>query len=364
VTSISSSASAPALPQQISFYRDGFGGPRPLFDQGTPDHRSLSAKGSKQNMSKLNIAVGAGIIGALSLFALSAAVGSLSARGWQETGHGEHGFGHRGGHGTKSTYRLKQLDSDNDGEVTLMEFIGPKEVRFAELDTDGNGILSPEELFKDLDAEVDYRVLRTLKRFDTDGDGKITKEEYNEHTRKRFAQKDFDGDGRIGDDEMSPRWKHRGGDKAESEKAPSGDDSAQAGEKPKASEESEKQSGGKTERWRGHRHGYGHWQKTRTLDEALDRSAQKFARRDTNSDGVIDADEIRARGANRLEYMKKKRMHRLDADKDGTVSKEEYLARAKEWFAMIDLDGDGVITAKDLPPRAARRWNDEQGNRN
>jgi hypothetical protein len=46
-------------------------------------------------------------------------------------------------------------------------------------------------------------------------------------------------------------------------------------------------------------------------------------------------------------------MHVHDTNTDGSVSKDEFLAKPKEHFSMMDLDG--AITANDLPPRMARR---------
>ncbi len=62
-----------------------------------------------------------------------------------------------------------------------------------------------------------------------------------------------------------------------------------------------------------------------------------------------------------IAYAKKQRMHVLDKDRDGKVSKDEYGARPRQKFADIDLDSDGKITAADLPPRMAERWQRRSG---
>jgi len=105
------------------------------------------------------------------------------------------------------------------------------------------------------------------------------------------------------------------------------------------------------------KHGRGHHM--RNLKEALEYRSEKFTRYDTNDDGVIDAAEAREKGSKRREYYKRRCMHVLDTNKDGSVSKDEYLAKPKEHFSMMDLDGDGAITADDLPPRMARRWKEK-----
>ncbi len=41
-----------------------------------------------------------------------------------------------------------------------------------------------------------------------------------------------------------------------------------------------------------------------------------------------------------------------DTDGDGLVSREEFADRTTDWFAMMDRDGDGVVTVADFgPPR-------------
>lgn len=40
-----------------------------------------------------------------------------------------------------------------------------------------------------------------------------------------------------------------------------------------------------------------------------------------------------------------------DANGDGTVSKDEFLARVPDWFAMMDRNEDGVITTADFGRR-------------
>src|SRR5690606_3628161 len=61
-----------------------------------------------------------------------------------------------------------------------------------------------------------------------------------------------------------------------------------------------------------------------TVDEMLARRAPVFDRIDTNSDGVIDAQEINAEVDLNVQYWAQAMMHRLDKDGDGKVSKEEF----------------------------------------
>ena len=100
-----------------------------------------------------------------------------------------------------------------------------------------------------------------------------------------------------------------------------------------------------------------------TTGEQFDtRTRERFARLDQNSDGVIDAAEIEAsmksRGprAERFgEGFQKRTIARWDADRNGTATKEEYLASVKQRFAAFDLNSDGRITDDDLPPMVRGR---------
>jgi EF hand len=79
-------------------------------------------------------------------------------------------------------------------------------------------------------------------------------------------------------------------------------------------------------------------------------------RTDASGDGVITAADLEARSAERIGWFQKKKLHVLDKDSDGKVSREEFTARAQQRFADLDLDRDGKITTADLPPGMATRW--------
>jgi Ca2+-binding EF-hand superfamily protein len=94
-----------------------------------------------------------------------------------------------------------------------------------------------------------------------------------------------------------------------------------------------------------------------TRDDHDTRTRERFARIDKNSDGVLDAAEIEAAMAQRrgrfggmMERMGERMRGRMDADRDGKVSKAEHVDRIKTAFAEMDLDNDGKITDADLPP--------------
>jgi Ca2+-binding EF-hand superfamily protein len=96
------------------------------------------------------------------------------------------------------------------------------------------------------------------------------------------------------------------------------------------------------------------------------RTRERFARIDRNSDGVLDAAEIeaaltartgerRGRMGQAPGEMGERLLRRFDADKDGRVTRDEFLAEVRRRFAEMDLNNDGRITDDDLPPQMRGR---------
>lgn len=52
---------------------------------------------------------------------------------------------------------------------------------------------------------------------------------------------------------------------------------------------------------------------------------------------------------------------RSDVDKDGTVTREEFIAARAEHFAKLDRNSDGYIDNTDVPERLARRRQQKGG---
>lgn len=65
--------------------------------------------------------------------------------------------------------------------------------------------------------------------------------------------------------------------------------------------------------------------------------AARFAKLDTNSDGSLDADELKA-GFKKKPEMAEKLMKRKDKDADGKLSKEEFVAKAAPKKKKKDAD--------------------------
>jgi Ca2+-binding EF-hand superfamily protein len=219
--------------------------------------------------------------------------------------------------------RLKEMDIDKDGAITLDEFLARREPTFARFDKNKDGVTDAAEFEAAAKESADYWSKRFMKRFDADKDGKVSKDEFARARKARFAMRDLDEDGRIGPEDMPPGIRERLG-RWFGDRAKDGKDGKDA--EPKG--------------------GRGPF----SMEGLLGRANRQFARLDKNGDGFIDAKDLEALASERISYASQRFFRRFDADKDGKVTKDEFNRFAKERFANLDLDGDGKITEADLPP--------------
>ena len=258
--------------------------------------------------------------------------------------HGDMG-GHFGGfHRSMGPgMRLKALDADKDGTVTLAEFTSPSEKRFAALDKNNDGAVDAAEAAAPIRERIEFQFKRFVHRLDRDKDGKITAEEFRRFARDRFAMRDLDGDGRITEADMPPGMRERMAEwKSRRDARKSAEDKAPDGKAPDVKAPDPKSSADV-----GRRGGRGG---PFTLERTLAGRDAAFKQFDRNGDGVIDKVEIDAAVTERVDYWTRRFMHRYDQNKDGKVTKEEFTRFPRERFAAIDLNDDGKITEDDLGP--------------
>ncbi|MGF1610581.1 MAG: EF-hand domain-containing protein [Kiloniellales bacterium] len=159
----------------------------------------------------------------LAAFATLAFVGSsLAQDGWRHgpraAGHEGPGFhmgahqiadhrmarhhGGRHGHGDRFILRLiERYDADGDGKVSQDEIDQGRAERLARFDTDQDGKLSLAE-FEALWLEaMRERMVRSFQRFDRDGDGLVTADEYARPLNYMVERHDRSGDGLLGFDD-------------------------------------------------------------------------------------------------------------------------------------------------------------------
>jgi Ca2+-binding EF-hand superfamily protein len=81
-------------------------------------------------------------------------------------------------------------------------------------------------------------------------------------------------------------------------------------------------------------------------DEFLARPIAQFARLDANGDGAISADERSHRGR-RAEGLGHRERRHADADGDHQISRSEFSARSASVFDRLDANDDGRVTREE-----------------
>jgi len=114
-----------------------------------------------------------------------------------------HAQGQKMDHGPKMTFQ--QLDTDGNGEITQEEMQARATARFSEADANGDGLLSLEEMQTRARDQADKRAALMLERFDTDGDGALSADEMPKPRRQgyMFDRVDQDDSGGISEQEFA-----------------------------------------------------------------------------------------------------------------------------------------------------------------
>lgn len=96
-----------------------------------------------------------------------------------------------------------------------------------------------------------------------------------------------------------------------------------------------------------------------TQSEFMTAATTRFVNTDTNADGVLTKDEMKAARANKRAQRANKKFEGLDANGDGVISKSEYdakrAAKAEKMQARRDVNGDGTVDEADREAMKAKR---------
>lgn len=115
--------------------------------------------------------------------------------GWRGHHDGHHG-GRNGGPGM-ARMLMERYDTDKDGKVTQAEIDAVQAERFTTAAGANGQSISIDQFETLYNAEHRERMVRAFQRLDRDGDGQVTREEFNRRTDGMVARMDRDGDGAL-----------------------------------------------------------------------------------------------------------------------------------------------------------------------
>ncbi|MFA8386526.1 MAG: EF-hand domain-containing protein [Pelagibaca sp.] len=97
-----------------------------------------------------------------------------------------------------------ELDTDGDGVVSAEEFANPPS-RFEIADANKDGLVSADELAALSQQRSEQRIARMITRMDTDGDGALSEEEFaaRQGAARMFDRLDANEDGAISEEEFA-----------------------------------------------------------------------------------------------------------------------------------------------------------------
>jgi Ca2+-binding EF-hand superfamily protein len=270
--------------------------------------------------------------------------------------------------GHAAAFFIEQYDSNGDGKVELVEFEQFRGKRYAETDANRDGGVDLDEYVSEyagrhdrqLEAARKAQIEQTHTRFrsvDKDGDGFISRAEYDASGDRAFTHVDANKDGRINDADPEPAREERQA-KADDKQAKAEEKKEKAARTPRRqvlAMPSTHTRAGMLEIYDTDGDGV-------VTREEFDRQRDEaFKRTDTNGDGRIDADEYLLEFEDRLDRQIAKtreaankqsavRFKALDTDEDGRISPAEYAASGKRMFDRLDTNKDGVVSLDDPPP--------------
>ena len=239
------------------------------------------------------------------------------------------------------------------GDLTREAFDEKVRAGFARFDANSDGAIDAAEIEAAIGKAGQHRrgfrhrhAERRVdkERGDTRPGRSMTKSEFLDNVRRRFAFADLDGDGKITDADLPPVMRGRGVLTGEHGFGGRGHGSRMLSFLHGADADKDGAI---------------------TLDEAIKAAGDRFDRMDHNKDGTLDRADRDALTKETTEYRVKRVLHRFGATAEGRITRDQAFKVAGEMFARLDRNKDGTISRSERPGGWHRKHDrhDERGGR-
>lgn len=249
------------------------------------------------------------------------------------------------GHPSFYQLMLQKMDTNGDGRISLDEYVAAATARFKSIDSQNKGSIDAADIAASpVTLERDQKIADAIvKRVDKGGKGYISQDDVVSAAQARFVRMDKKGDGKLTPDELTAPGMHAHARLASANATTATTANPQQQEKRVAFKQKY------FDRIDANHDG------VVTQDEYVAAATAHFNKVDANGTGEITAQQIAAspRMVKREQHFAAREVKHMDTNGDGVVSQEEYIAAAKARFSKLDKNGDGFIDADEMP---AHHW--------
>lgn len=245
-------------------------------------------------------------------------------------------------------HMLKEMDTNGDGRISLDEFLAAATNRFESIDTQNKGSINAADIASSPAAvKRDQKMAQHfVAHMDTAGNGYVSKDEFLVAASARFARMDVTGTGQVTLSQFEAAATSGHGHWHGHAAAQTTNATAQSGKRAQFAQNMAQHEFDKLD---------ANHDGVVTKDEYLAAAGARFGALDTAHTGKLTAQEIAAspQTVHRDEFAAQRELRRMGAGADGSVTQDQYQAAAKARFAKLDTNGDGFIEADEA---SGHRW--------
>ena len=131
-------------------------------------------------------------------------ISGLAVTGYAVSATASGSHDREGGHhkGKRMAHMMERYDANGDGALTKDEVLGERARQFKKFDKNADGVLDLAE-YKALWVEaMNERMVKGFQRHDSDGDGKISEQDFSKKITHMMMWMDKNGDGKVDRDDF------------------------------------------------------------------------------------------------------------------------------------------------------------------